>query len=584
MATLSSSGVMTPTLLAVLVDLAETPAVSLQWARGRGNGSWTMLRWDAALATCPDHMGMTSKVVIVASEGLRMPAEITGRWQQVPRIWRGALIRMAVVWLALFAVFFPDWAAMSRQWWDISTYNHIVLVPLILIWLVAQRAAPLGKLVPQAWWPGIFAVLAAGFVWLLGAISGLDIARQAGAVGLLAASVPLLLGPRVTAGLFFPLCYMLFLVPAGEEMVSVLQTITARITIVLTHASGVPAVIEGVFINTPAGLFEVAEACSGIKFLIAMIAFGVLAANVCFVSWPRRILMIIACVVVPVIANGIRAWGTIYAAQIFGIKVAAGFDHIIYGWVFFALVLTFVIVTAWRFFDRPVDAPMIDAAAINHQPMLARLSRLRMSSVAAMVSLALVIAGYQGWAAFADRLTAPVPAQIDLPQVPGWTRVSYNPTLWWEPRAQGSDHRLIGSYGDGRGHRVDVFLAVYASQGEGREAGGFGQGALPPSSVWAWQSDAPDIDGANGEQLLGGGRVERVAQTWYRTGTLMSGSNLRLKLAVIADHILLRPRTTSLLIISAENMPGQDGLQAIAAFRHDAGPLGQWVDRIVALR
>jgi len=43
-----------------------------------------------------------------------------------------------------------------------------------------------------------------------------------------------------------------------------------------------------VFIDTPAGLFEVAEACSGVKFLIAMTAFGVLASNVCFVGWKRR--------------------------------------------------------------------------------------------------------------------------------------------------------------------------------------------------------------------------------------------------------------------------------------------------------
>ena len=69
---------------------------------------------------------------------------------------------------------------------------------------------------------------------------------------------------------------------------------------ILLALTGVPASIDGVFITTPAGLFEVAEACSGVKFLIAMIAFGTLVANVCFTSWPRRCVFIAASVIVPI--------------------------------------------------------------------------------------------------------------------------------------------------------------------------------------------------------------------------------------------------------------------------------------------
>ncbi|MGL1269245.1 archaeosortase/exosortase family protein, partial [Vibrio parahaemolyticus] len=77
------------------------------------------------------------------------------------------------------------------------------------------------------------------------------------------------LGPEVVAGLLFPLGYMLFLVPFGDEMIPFLQTITARLTMVLLALAHIPATLDGVFITTPAGYFEVAEACSGVKFLIA---------------------------------------------------------------------------------------------------------------------------------------------------------------------------------------------------------------------------------------------------------------------------------------------------------------------------
>ena len=131
-------------------------------------------------------------------------------------------------------------------------------------------------------------------------------------------------GPRVAAGVLFPLAYMAFLVPFGDEIVPMLQTITATMAIELTQMSGVPAEIDGVFIDTPAGLFEVAEACSGVKFLVAMVALGTLVAHLCFRSWKRRALFMAAAVVVPVLANGVRAWGTIYIAHSQGIEFAAG--------------------------------------------------------------------------------------------------------------------------------------------------------------------------------------------------------------------------------------------------------------------
>src|SRR5439155_24648513 len=140
----------------------------------------------------------------------------------------------------------------------------------------------------------------------------------------------------------------------------------------LVHLSGIPATIDGVFIDTPAGLFEVAEACSGVMFLVAMFAFGILAAYVCFISWRRRILFLALSLTVPVLANGFRAWGTVFAAQYVGVKRAAGFDHIIYGWVFFGLVIAATLVLSWRFFDRPRDDPMVDAEAIAASPLLAR--------------------------------------------------------------------------------------------------------------------------------------------------------------------------------------------------------------------
>jgi len=384
----------------------------------------------------------------------------------------------------------------------------------------------------------------------------------------------------VFAALLFPFAYMAFLVPFGDELVPPLQSITAAITVWLVHASGIAATIDGVFIDTPAGLFEVAEACSGVKFLIAMIALGVLVGNVSFKSWRRRAAFLVLCLVVPILANGVRAWGTIFAAQYVGIEKAAGIDHLIYGWIFFALVIAAVMALGWRFFDRAIDDPMIDAAAIESSSLLGRLEAARLSEWAALAANLLMVAGGIGWAAAADAMAAPIPGQVFLPDVPGWRRVNYAPQAPWSPRADGADHRLLGRYQDTAGNQVDVFYALYASQGEGKEAGGFGQGALTPESGWSWASNGPAVEGAKSERLVAGGKIERAALTWYRSGAMLSGSNARLKFANIADRLFLRARPTAMLILSAEQRPGFNAMVEITAFRSAIGDPGPWMDRI----
>ena len=151
------------------------------------------------------------------------------RTEHVPAVWRRPLLRLALAWLGLMAFASTEWTEMARQWWDASTYNHILLVPFILVWLVWQRWPELERLAPKPWWPGLATLAGALLVWRVGAAFGINLVSQLGAVMMLQAAVAVLLGPRVAAGLLFPLGYMLFLVPFGDELVPGLQMVTAGI-------------------------------------------------------------------------------------------------------------------------------------------------------------------------------------------------------------------------------------------------------------------------------------------------------------------------------------------------------------------
>jgi exosortase A len=511
--------------------------------------------------------------------------------EAIPAPWRKPLLHLALGWAVLLVLLAPVAADMMRQFWDSSTYNHMLFVPLIIGWLVTMRWPELQKLEPRAFWPGLLPLGGALFLWLLGAISGTSLAEHLALVLALQSSVLLILGPRVVAGLVFPISYALFMVPFGDEMVPMLQMITADLTIMLVHWSGIPAEINGVFIDTPIGLFEVAEACSGVKFLIAMAALGSLAAHVCFRSNRRRLVFMALALVLPILANGVRAWGTIYIAQSQGVAFAAGFDHIFYGWVFFALVMAALLAASWRYFDRPRSDTFIDAAAIERSAMVNHLARFSAASGRCVIGLALMTASFAMWAQQARSIEAAMPAQIFLPEVSGWQRAEQPTDPWWEPRAAGADHRLLGSYIAADGARVDLFYALYRSQEDGREASGFGEGALMPDSHWSWHSPGPDFGGPDfgggvSDRLQAGLATRRIALTYYHHRDLLTGSAARLKLSTLRDRLLVDPRPTSMIIVSAVEGGPVPAEEAMRRFMADGagGDMAGWMDRIGQVR
>ncbi|WBY15869.1 exosortase A [Erythrobacteraceae bacterium WH01K] len=506
----------------------------------------------------------------------------TGSWRsRLPISWRRPLAHLALSWIALMVLTASAWAEMAVQWWNISTYNHILFIPPIVAWLVWLRRAELARLQPLGCWPGLVLVAGALFVWLLGELAGVNIVAQAGAVGALQMSVLAILGPRVTAGLLFPLAYMVFLVPFGDQLVPALQMITADVVIWLTRISGIPAVIDGVFIDTPAGLFEVAEACSGVKFLIAMIALGVLVAQTCFERWGRRLAFMATCIAVPIIANGVRAWGTIYIAQSQGIEFAAGFDHIFYGWIFFAIVVAVILGAAWRFFDRDPEEPGIDGQALAESRAFSKLEAFTAEGRSILLAIAAIILIFAAWNTLASRLEADLSDRLVAPQANGWTQEAPSMQLDWEPRASGADLRLLTSYVDGEGRRVDLFAAAYATQGPGRDPAAYGEGALVPDTDWRWLRSGENRPDATSDYLFALGSVKRLAQTSWRIGDVTTASAARLTLEAMRDKLLLTPRPALTVIVSAEDRPGMPADEAIAAFRRSTGPQDVWMDGLL---
>lgn len=489
-------------------------------------------------------------------------------------IWRTHLIALAFAWLALLIGFGNDALHLLDLWWNSSTFNHCLLIVPVIGWLVWLRWEELAQITPRCWLPGLVWIAGGAFVWLVGDAASVALFRQIGLIVMLQGAVPALLGPQVARGLLFPLFYMAFLVPIGEELVPPLQTLTAAMAMALLKLAGVPAQLDGIFITTPAGYFAVAEACSGVKFLVAMAALSALTAHLCFTSNVRRALFILVALIVPILANGVRAFSTIWIAEHWGAAFAEGADHVIYGWVFFAIVILIVGALARPWFDRSADDVPISAATLRHF----------LPGRGATLAVALPLAGALAFSPHLLSAYSAARAQalppLTIAPVDQWTIVASGAPHDWAPRFDGADQRQCVRYahnGQPRLSPVDMCIAAFVRQGEGRELVGYGQGAVDPDSDWRWGHDLAPIDAMPVMRITANGQ-NRDAMTLYRISTEITASRSRVKWLTLKARLIGGDERAYALILSAPTAAGQDGRAAIDALLRAAGGVGSWLN------
>ena len=294
---------------------------------------------------------MTASAQSASAPPLPSPAEL---WR-VLRTPAPALI----AGIALLGVVFGREAASAYQvWMDSTAYSHCFFVLPIALYLAWERrghivATPIVAL-PMA--SALVAPL--GLAWLAAERLGIMEGRQLVAISILEVLFLAVLGWRMAFTLAAPLLYLYFLVPFGAFLTPILQHWTAAFSIFGLEFLEIPFYADQYLIEIPEGHFYVAEACAGLRFLIASIAFGALYACLMYRTAGRRIAFIVASIVIPIVANWFRALGIVVLGHILGSAQAAAADHILYGWLFFSIVTLLLIVAGLPFRQDPEPAPI----------------------------------------------------------------------------------------------------------------------------------------------------------------------------------------------------------------------------------
>jgi exosortase A len=283
--------------------------------------------------------------------------------------WRQVALPLALGLLLLGALFNKEIEAAVQTWNASTAYTHCFLIIPIALYLLWDRRLDLIGLQPRPMPVAVLLGLPLAAVWLVSERLGIMEGRQLVAISFVELLFLAVLGKRLWWSLAGPPLYLYFLVPFGEFLTPALQDFTTWFIRQGLDLLGVPAYIDGHVIEIPQGVFFVAEACAGLRFLIASVAFGCLYALIMYRGPLRRGLFILVSIIVPIIANGLRALGIVYLGYLLNSARAAAADHLIYGWVFFSVVILVLIALGLPFRqdelstrlgaprDRPTGSP-----------------------------------------------------------------------------------------------------------------------------------------------------------------------------------------------------------------------------------
>lgn len=439
----------------------------------------------------------------------------------LPDAWRKPVVAVILLALGSVLTFYDSWSSIVEIWIRSDTFAHGFLVAPVSLWLILSRKSQLRNLCPAPSYAAIAAMAGCGFVWLAAELSQVLVVKQFALVGGLVCGIWAMLGTRVALRMLFPLMFLFLMVPFGEDFVPYLMEFTATFTVWMLRLTGISVYREGLHFTLTSGNWSVVDACSGIRYLIASITLGAVYAYLNYSNLFKRAAFMLLAVVVPIFANGLRAYMIVMIGHLSDMKLATGVDHIIYGWLFFGLVmlLLFYLGSFWQ--DPPLAVVAVETQDAVEQR---RPADYRLTLVAAAAI------GLVAWPLLASELRDRQKIHFEIPlalleRVPN--AVDQAPDWGWQPRFKGVmiDANRYSQEGD----RIVAFYAAnFGDESRGGELIN-SQNYLVAQNDHAWRVSAkqstllqwPDSAVLAEETQLTGVNRDLLVLRWYRIG----GSN-----------------------------------------------------------
>ena len=261
----------------------------------------------------------------------------------------GALLMAPIILLGI--QYRQSLVYMATIWVTDESYSHGLFIPLISMWLCWKKRNTLTALLGKGSWWSVPLLLLGMMLSIIGDLATLYVVTL-GSLWLVVVSLVLaIFGFAGVRTLAFPLGYLLLMIPLPQflfqELSQQLQLFSSTFGVQLLHAVGITAFREGNVIDLGPIQLQVAEACSGLRYLFPLTALALLCAYMLQAAWWKRCLLFLSSFPIAILVNAFRVGLIGIVVEWQGKSAAEGFYHAFEGWALFLVSLGLVLVEMW---------------------------------------------------------------------------------------------------------------------------------------------------------------------------------------------------------------------------------------------
>ena len=394
---------------------------------------------------------------------------------------RGASAILSLVALATtLAVFYWPGLSAAAQSWSRDEYSYGYLVPVIAFYLMLRSLPDAVSVTPDLRWVGPLVAVVAVTLGIVGQLSRIPDLSGYGFVLAVAAIAISCVGVSATKRLWQPIIYLLFMLPLPQfvylKLSSSMQLLSSELGVAMLRVLGIPVLLEGNVIDLGSYQLQVAEACSGLRYLFPLMSFGFLFAVLYRGPAWQKWTLFLSTVPITIIMNSIRIAVIGVLVPYYGIEAAEGFLHFFQGWVIFigCILLLFAEACLLLYCSRErrslrdAIAPASAPCAHRWTAVVRRVHPVAFGAITTLLGLGILI-GAISPTGDANAVPARQPLVHFASEIGGLqgNRTSLPPDV---VRVLAADDYLYTDYAsqDGRGAPVNLFIAYYHDQRDGR--------------------------------------------------------------------------------------------------------------------
>jgi exosortase A len=250
---------------------------------------------------------------------------------------------------ALAILYAPVINGLVNDWINLPDFSHGFLVPLISLYLVYEKRKQLSAMEPKGQWSGLAVILIGVLLLFLGNLATEYFTMRFSLLVTIGGIVLFLLGKQFYRAVLFPILFLIFMIPIPsifmDRITFPMQLFASSVAARSLDLIGIPVLREGNILHLANTSLEVAEACSGIRSLMALLALSIIFAYFTQKETWKRIVLVLSTFPIAILANAARVSGTGILAHYYGDSVAQGFFHGFSGWILFvvAFICLFVV-------------------------------------------------------------------------------------------------------------------------------------------------------------------------------------------------------------------------------------------------